>query len=99
MTKPKAAFITFEYSDAVNIMTSIKNIKGKISSKANKFKHSNINDKNEKSLVKEANLPTNIIWESKRWSKKELIWNKIATLTFISIIMVLVWGFILFSRY
>jgi hypothetical protein len=83
MTKPKSAFITFEYSDAVNIMTSIKNKE----------------NENGKSLIKEANLPTNIIWESKRWSVKESIWNKIANLTCISIIMLVVWGFILFTRY
>jgi len=53
-----------------------------------------INDK-----VKDAEIPSNIVWESRRWGSEEDICNRIMTFIGLTILMVAVWGFIVLTRY
>lgn len=59
------------------------------------------NDENEKInvKVKDAEIPSNIVWESRRWGREEDICNRIMTFIGLTILMVAVWGFIVLTRY
>ena len=49
--------------------------------------------------VKDPEIPTNIVWESRRWGSEEDICNRIMTFIGLTMLMVAVWGFIVLTRY
>jgi hypothetical protein len=55
LTHPRAAFITFEFSDAVNLIQEMS--KQEIIGSALD--------------VKDPEIPSNIVWESRRWGNEE----------------------------
>jgi hypothetical protein len=52
---------------------------------------------NEK--VKDGEIPSNIVWESRRWDSGEDICNRILTFIGLTILMLVVWGIIALTRY
>ena len=52
---------------------------------------------NEK--VKDGEIPSNIVWESRRWGSGEDICNRILTFIGLTILMLVVWGIIALTRY
>jgi hypothetical protein len=60
-------------------------------------------EKREESIVevkvKDPEIPSNIVWESRRWGSEEDICNRIMTFIGLTMLMVAVWGFIVLTRY
>ena len=86
LLRPMAAFVTFEYSHAVNLMMEM----AKNEEEAEKEDHIH---------VKEATMPTNIKWEDRNRTGRERRCHLFKTFALISVIMLIIFMLVFTIRY